>query len=1517
MNIFGHMIWKVIRQSTRTSQLPGVLVASAILSIVLILDVIDHFNILSIPATFFFLGLTVLLLFLYWKSTRHLLPTAHHVLAAIILLLLGISLATKLHLEFTLSKAKENWHQFSRISLQRDTETMRNTFSEFLGSTEAFVRDITADVSLQQALIDPNIENRARLFQILMQSEPEFRGDYGLEAFDNNKESVAWVGTILPPHEWTRQHDFSDEVSIFILRGQMYTLLGVSGQVHDGTNRQHLGTVIVYRPLQVNVPVQSSFFGKTNFAQDVSSVVRSTFRLEFLSSGKNLTNSNTWLPADNEEISVVLSDSGNRTLGVARFAVPNYQGFELSESQKAARLLSLFLALMLLIYLYMLVGVLYNQTTQTLDQQNHPLLKGIILFLGMSWVLWITRYGLLLLEFPQRLVDLSLFDPIQYASSFLFGLSRSPGDLLITLLFLVSHIYLAWRIGSVLNIGIEKQTRHRKIRIVVLLPAMVCLYVLFDAYISGVRSFVRDSTLSFFRYLDFFTSAPLAVTIVNLFLLSFSFVLVGLLIVHCVQRFLRFSVPVDSLRFVCICLAYLSIGIFWTIVSKDQVYCIQKMIFIFGIVFFAIWLDRSMLHRSFQTLIFLLMLTVACAFLSFPIFHSEVMNEEENLIRLRTAEALETTETMIRLMVENSLNYFRLSENIHEALLDDEISKVKNVAFVEWIKSPLSHLNFGSSITILNARGREVSHFSIDIPLELNRAAYATVEEIEETEGTFITVSSSRIEGEEINLYTGAVPILSDEQLIGAVILSISVVKNPLQILAGFVGMSPTPMRSLRTGKEYIHPYGPINTVISMFEREMLVESTDPDLLRGYRPADWILDAIFDQKMSYVRAEETIGETRFVNFYFPQKTDAKVLGMVSVGYKDVGTLTYIYNFLRLLFTYLLFFIVIYILYRMIMTVTSGHIRRMVLIRRFQNKLIFSFTLLIIFPMLFTAYFGRHIILSQQEERTQSQIEKDLLLGRTLIEEETIASAQHLASQAEVLNIYTSFTVPGLDTTEYTEATVSILDSEGNELWRNRSEHTEYEMSERFQAIFSPRLLYSHRPQFSVGVIVPIFGQEDAGERKGFIQYFRPVDDALCRTISRRIERDITVYHRGEEIASTRPELFQSELISTKLPGDAVLSIELLAKSYFYARRQMGDRPYIEGYIPFVDQIGRTAGVLSIPTIYQQRRFEQETAKTISIILVLYALIFSITLIIGLILSRRISSPVKVLTEGTRQIATGDLDFRIKMKAKDELGDLVASFNKMTTDLKASQEQLIQAEKDAAWREMARQVAHEVKNPLTPMKLSIQHLMQAYTDKAENFDTILSATVQMVSEQIDVLRNIASEFSSFARLPRRDVKECNINEILQSSIRLFTESLEGIQLVTEYHEPMISVRIDPEEMQRVFVNLIQNALQAMPQGGTIRLHTELHTDHQNGNERRAIVIEIADTGCGIPEEMQDMLFEPSFSTKTEGTGLGLAICKRVIDDLEGTIEIESKVGKGTTVRIMLPADSSALQEFQVN
>jgi two-component system nitrogen regulation sensor histidine kinase NtrY len=284
------------------------------------------------------------------------------------------------------------------------------------------------------------------------------------------------------------------------------------------------------------------------------------------------------------------------------------------------------------------------------------------------------------------------------------------------------------------------------------------------------------------------------------------------------------------------------------------------------------------------------------------------------------------------------------------------------------------------------------------------------------------------------------------------------------------------------------------------------------------------------------------------------------------------------------------------------------------------------------------------------------------------------------------------------------------------------------------------------------------------------------------------------------------------------------------------------------------------------------------------------------LVLGSVFANQISKPVRRLTEATQRVGEGELDYRITSGRTDEFGKLEDAFNEMTKEIQQKREDLIKYEKELAWKEMAKQVAHEIKNPLTPIKLAIQHLWQAHKDGVNNFSDILKHSVEMVNEQIETLNRIASEFSIFARMPERKLAAYNVSDVLQESVQLFSK-YENVEIKLDVADTGLIINADNEELRRAFINILRNSIQAMNERGVITISAKVVDKN--------VRVEISDDGPGIPEEIKDRIFEPNFSTKTDGMGLGLAIVKKTIDDLNGKIIFSSEKGKGTTFIVQIP------------
>lgn len=331
--------------------------------------------------------------------------------------------------------------------------------------------------------------------------------------------------------------------------------------------------------------------------------------------------------------------------------------------------------------------------------------------------------------------------------------------------------------------------------------------------------------------------------------------------------------------------------------------------------------------------------------------------------------------------------------------------------------------------------------------------------------------------------------------------------------------------------------------------------------------------------------------------------------------------------------------------------------------------------------------------------------------------------------------------------------------------------------------------------------------------------------------------------------------------------------------------------------------GRNNELLGIFFVGSSRReLVQLTQEILKTSVAVAAAALFVGLLVSFWISARITKPVEELAEGAREVATGRWDTRIEVRGSDEVGQLAIAFNDMTRTLASQKERLVQTERVAAWRELARRLAHELRNPLFPMQITIENLQKARRLDAKQFLEVFHESTATLKAELANLNSIVSRFSDFSKMPAPKFVRVNVNEVLRNAVRLFEPQFTAVGKPTITQEPFLTdplpdIDADPDMLHRAFQNLVLNALDAMPAGGTLTLRTSEH----EGNVR----IEIADTGKGLTHEECKRLFTPYYTTKQMGTGLGLAIVQSVVSDHHGNISVTSEEGRGTTFRIDLP------------
>ena len=284
-------------------------------------------------------------------------------------------------------------------------------------------------------------------------------------------------------------------------------------------------------------------------------------------------------------------------------------------------------------------------------------------------------------------------------------------------------------------------------------------------------------------------------------------------------------------------------------------------------------------------------------------------------------------------------------------------------------------------------------------------------------------------------------------------------------------------------------------------------------------------------------------------------------------------------------------------------------------------------------------------------------------------------------------------------------------------------------------------------------------------------------------------------------------------------------------------------------------------------------------------------------IVSYLIGLRMTKPIHQLTAGVSRIASGELTHQLAVRTRDEIGQLTQGVNRMAADLKINLERRINAERVAAWRDVARQIAHEIKNPLFPIRVSIENLQKARS-QPEIFDKICDECTETIIEEVDRLQRMVDEFHQFARMPLPDRKPSNLNQIVEHALNLYSQSLSQIQIETGLNPNLPHISIDPEQIAQVLQNLVKNAVEAMPDGGSLRISTR-------PIDANGIEVEVQDTGIGMSPATQKEIFTPYYTTKETGTGLGMAIVQRIITDHAGKIAVTSTEGVGTTIRLEFP------------
>lgn len=430
--------------------------------------------------------------------------------------------------------------------------------------------------------------------------------------------------------------------------------------------------------------------------------------------------------------------------------------------------------------------------------------------------------------------------------------------------------------------------------------------------------------------------------------------------------------------------------------------------------------------------------------------------------------------------------------------------------------------------------------------------------------------------------------------------------------------------------------------------------------------------------------------------------------------------------------------------------------------------------------------------------------------------------------------------------------------------------------------------------------VMVFIREMLGDYQHIRHAQRQQLNDLLRNMSNGLHLDINVYDtQGSLVNTSRPEIYEKALFSRQISPQAFTELTHKKKPLIIQEEKLGHLKYLSSYFILYNWNDEPLGYVNVPFFISADELSNDTSDYLVVLINIYLIFVLLALFVTFAFARSLTRPLSMIRDKLAAIRLGDTNEPIGYDRKDEIGDLVQQYNKLLQELSDSADKLATSQRKLAWREMARQIAHEITNPLTPMKLNLQHLERAKKDGSPEFDRLMKKTVSSLIEQIDNLSRIASEFSSFAKMPEPDPGTINLTERLYSAISFFRET-PNCKIHCDWPlDKAVFVYADGKQITQVLNNIIKNGIQAIPDGrkGALDFGLDISEDYAT--------LKLSDNGRGIPEDIHDRLFEPNFTTKSSGMGLGLAIVKNIITNAGGEIWFETEIDKGTSFYFTLP------------
>lgn len=1265
-----------------------------------------------------------------------------------------------------------------------------------------------------------------KLFEELLKLNLD--NSYQIEIFNTRLELLSFKGRKLESDVYSLQRSLNGKKFSIIKEIGFYTYLMVYSPVYDLKEKSQItGVLLTAKLIDIKYQINNKFFQNAGLLFDINKILNVSTEII---PANSISGKIDFDSSDNpESVPIDLKGIDNNVIGI--LLLPEYS--QLSHIRDADNFANSINSLLV----FGITIIFFLICLKSLSQVNSYLLR----FIFFSAAVILIRFVWLEFHFPSKAIDAEIFSPGFYASTIGFGIARSIGELFITsVLFLIISIYGLRLVTKKRN----EKTENTIIKSIILIVSDLLLlgvffFILF-LFWEMIQSIIFDSNLKFFDRASIIPSPELFIIQLIILMSGFSlFIFLSSVILLILKNSTGVNTRNKALRkYSSLFLLIILLAINQFIIpsadnlSTDNIYRLIIIVLTFS---FGTYLFRKIsLTKNYNvfTIKNFSLAILFCIIIVPGILLEKITSQETYFVELIGRKISEKEDDRIKFLLISELSNISESKRL-EANLKNK-NKLSELAFSVWTDSKFSEENFNTAIAVLDTNKRLLSDFIFNSQNlssdSIIKFANINFFEKQEKLAALMDTSStadSLLQTEEMEEEENETTKESEEMKEMFIADKIVILKNdPEKYYLGIIPLEKIDLKNTMFNTDL----GYLMIAVQYESKNFLVQYS-MQLFKNY-----FKDNLFDKLISNpIITEYNGGEIVSSTNQDLSKANTFSLDAFreAIKYK-ADKFDWRYETINNE-KYRTFYILAS------PEDNSGNERiYSISLKRNDVKLtIFFYLKFILF-----AVFVYLIILAAISVFLLFKIKNIRLNFR-----EKLFASFFIVSVIPIvlLAIYTR----------------SFIKNKYDNNFQNQ--------------IISDLNLVS---QSLKGIPVSLNNNDSLNNEQ---------NQQILKSLN-QTDKNFNLFLKTKLVSTTNEELYKSDLLDTRIDADAYYNIIFLRKDFFSKTEEIGVYSFMVGYKPLFDSKNNIIGLMSSQTVYRQNEINEELTEILTFIFGIYFIVIIILLIFVTFLTDRISKPILKLQNATERISMGESNVELKINRKDEIGNLVDSFNKMTKELESSKDKLKKAEREAAWKDIARRVAHEIKNPLTPMKLSIQHLYDVYNNgNQNNFSEVLKKTRTIIINEIDKLNKIATEFSNFAKLSGRNYEETDLNEVIEEVVSLYR--LAPNVVFKEYLDKSIgSIFADKQELNRVFQNLIKNSIQAIGDSGIIEVKTYLNGEY--------ILAEVTDNGSGIEPSVLKSLFEPNFSTKSTGMGLGLAITKKSLDDMKAVIHFESNINSGT-------------------